>query len=234
MYKTRPVVGIAPGFDDGHGSVYFPGPKAERIFIRTEYTHVLVSVGATPLVLSPDMPLEMIVELCDGVVISGGLDINPMLYGQEPVTDQPLEPVKRYEWEEELIAACDEAHMPILGICYGMQRLNLFYGGSMMQDIDLQIANNVGHHDTKHPVTFHENFLGISAGSVYEIDSRHHQAVNQIADGFTAAVTAEDGVIEAIEGRGHYGMQWHPESDQTGIHMYRAFVEHCDRMRTKV
>ena len=62
---------------------------------------------------------------------------------------------------------------------------------------------------------------------IHEINSRHHQAVDQLAEGFQIAAVAPDGVIEAIEGHGHFGIQWHPESDATGAHIYRAFVEHC-------
>lgn len=223
----KPVIGIVPSFDDGEGAIYFPGPKTERLYIRSEYTHVLASVGAVPVILSPDMSLDAIAELCDGIVISGGFDIAAVTYGEEQLTDEPVEPIKRYMWEEVLIAACDKAQIPILGICYGMQRLNLYYGGSLYQDINTSLSENIGHMETIHTVTFTDSFLGISEGTVSQVNSRHHQAVDRLADGWHVCAMAPDGIIEAAEGHGHFGMQWHPESDETGAHTYRAFVEAC-------
>ena len=223
----RPTIGIVPSFDMGEGAVYFPGPKTERIYIRTEYSHVLVSVGALPIILSPDMPLEMITDLCDGVVISGGFDIDAALYGQTPATEAPVEPIKRFMWEERLIAACDESKIPILGICYGMQRLNVYYGGTLLQDIPSLLPDSIEHNDSEHQIEFFQKFLGIKPHEIHHVASRHHQAVNSLAEGFTVAAEAPDGIIEAVEGRGHFGMQWHHESDSTGIHIYRAFIEHC-------
>ncbi len=225
--NSRPVIGVVPSFDDGEGVVIFPGPTTERIYLRTEYLRVLASVGAVPMVLSPDMPLTMVKELCNGIVISGGFDIDASAYGEERLGNEPLEPMKRFMWEERLIGACDEARIPIFGICYGMQRLNIYYGGSLHQDIDTSLASNIGHMETMHDVEFVQPFLGLKQGGIYEINSRHHQAVNVLADGFSIAAAAPDAIIEAIKGRGHFGVQWHPESDETGIHIYRAFVEHC-------
>jgi putative glutamine amidotransferase len=225
--NSRPVIGIVPSFDDGEGVVIFPGPKTERIYLRTEYVHVLASVGAVPMILSPDMPLDMVKDLCDGVVISGGFDIDASAYGEERPGNEPLEPMKRFMWEERLIDACDEAGIPIFGICYGMQRLNIYYGGSLYQDIDTALSANIGHVGTMHDINFLMPFLGLQQGKTYEINSRHHQAINVLADGFSVAAQAQDGIVEAIKGRGHFGVQWHPESDETGIHMYRAFIEHC-------
>jgi putative glutamine amidotransferase len=231
MGKTeRVVIGIVPSFDEGDGVVIFPGPKTERVYLRTEYMRVLASVGAVPLILSPDMPLEMVAELCDGVVISGGFDIDASAYGEERLGNEPLEPMKRFMWEERLIDTCDKTKIPIFGICYGMQRLNIYYGGSLFQDIPTAFSDALPHMESVHTIEFYESFLGLDSGALYSINSRHHQAINVLADGFSIAAAAPDGIIEAIKGRGHFGVQWHPESDETGVHMYRAFVEHCKKL----
>jgi putative glutamine amidotransferase len=225
--ESRPIIGIVPSFDDGT-TIPAGGGDVKRIYLRHEYMNMLASVGAVPLVLNPSMPLESIVALCDGIVISGGEDINPQFYEQQRLAQvKRVEPTERFDWESELIKACDKAAMPILGICYGMQRLNVHYGGTLMQDIPSLLPDNVGHDNTKHHVTFLEDFLGMRSQIVHEVSSRHHQAIARLADGFRICAKADDDIIEAIEGRGHYGMQWHPESDETGAHVYRVFVERC-------
>ncbi|MEO5499349.1 MAG: type 1 glutamine amidotransferase [Candidatus Saccharimonadales bacterium] len=225
----QPVIGIVPSFDDGF-RIPYGGGDIKRIYIRHEYMAMIVSIGAVPIVLSPEMTMDVIMELCDGIVISGGEDIEPQFYNAEPIpTLRPYEPARRFVWEKSLIEACDEAGKSILGICYGMQRLNVHYGGTLIQDIPTFYPDNVGHDIALHDLTFQRDFLGMKSTGVHRINSRHHQAVDRIAEGFVVSAVAKDGIIEAMEGHGHFGMQWHPESDETGAHVYRAFVEHCMR-----
>lgn len=232
--NTKPVIGVVPSFDDG---VHIPagGGNVKRIYVRHEYMNMLASVGAVPIVLHPSMALTDLVSLCDGVVLSGGEDINPKFYGQDVLPQtrpRYLEPDSRFTWETELIHACDTANVPILGICYGMQRLNVHYGGTLLQDIQTLRPENIGHDVTHHGVTLLGTFLNMSGHIT--VASRHHQAVDIVAEGFRVAAEAPDGIIEAIEGHGHFGMQWHPESDETGAHVYRAFVEHCHSLKNIV
>lgn len=225
--NKQPVIGIVPSFDDGTLIPAKDG-KVGRIYLRHEYSRMLQSVGAVPLILNPNMSLMSIVALCDGIVISGGEDIDPATYNEEPITQlRTIEPRVRFDWEHELIKACDEVSLPILGICYGIQRLNVHYGGTLIQDIPTYMPENVGHDVSMHEITFLHDFLGIPANTTKLINSRHHQAINRLADGFKVSAEAADGIIEAIEGYGHYGMLWHPESDETGAHVYRAFIENC-------
>lgn len=229
MQKKKPIIGIVPSFDEG---IRIPagGGKVKRLYIRHEYTFMLAQVGAIPIVLNPDMPLAYIAELCDGVVLSGGEDINPKFYSQREIP-QPrkryIEPDSRYAWETKLIKVCDKAGLPILGICYGLQRLNVHYGGTLFQDIQTLQPENIGHDKTEHTVKIFGEFLNMTG--THRVVSRHHQAIDRIATGFEVSAVAPDGIIEAITGHGHFGMQWHPESDETGAHVYRAFVEHCMR-----
>lgn len=222
--KSQPVIGIVPSFDEGDNIP--AGGDVKRIYIRHEYTNRVAAAGAVPIILNPDMSLETITELCDGVVISGGEDIEPHFYGAEPLPSTRFnEPKSRFVWELDLIEACDKTSTPILGICYGMQRLNVHYGGTLIQDIPTILPDNVGHDVTEHVVAFGGTFLGMTGEHV--VASRHHQAVDRLASGFEAVAHAPDGIIEAIVGHGHFGMQWHPESDITGMHVYTAFVQHC-------
>lgn len=232
--KHKPRIGIVPSFDDG---VLIPagGGNIKRMYIRHEYMAMIASVGAVPIVLNPEMSLETIVELCDGIVLSGGMDLNPKHYGAEPIAElRQVEPDRRFTWEKDLIEACDDTGTPILGICYGMQRLNVHYGGTLIQDIPSYLPENVGHDDVLHEVIFAHDFLGMRSSGVHSINSRHHQAIERIAEGFRICATAPDGIIEAVDGHGHFGMQWHPESDETGAHVYRAFVEECLRRKNAI
>ncbi len=228
---NQPIIGIVPSFDEG--AVISGGDDGiKRVFIRRDYMQAIANVGATPLILSPDMPMESIVALCDGIVISGGYDIDPMRYNEQPLPEvRQLEPAERFDWEAKLIDACDEANRPIFGICYGLQRLNIHYGGSLIQDIPTEIGGHVKHDNIQHEVTFRKTFLGISSGQTHMVASRHHQAVGRLGDGVIECASTHDGIVEAaiINGR-HFGIQWHAESDITGAHMYRAFVEHCQKV----
>lgn len=224
--QKRAVIGIVPAVD--LGGQFLPIEDVERIFARRDYSKLIAAVGAVPVMLTPDTPLDYIIGHMDGVVISGGQDILPRLYNhQRTITHRIIEPAVRYRFEKKLIKACDKVGLPILGICYGMQILNVYYGGTLIQDIESMVPENIGHFETEHEIRFETNFLGMREMEIHRINSRHHQAVDELAPGFKVAATASDGIIEAIEGHGHFGIQWHPESDATGAHVYRAFAEHC-------
>ncbi|HET8884245.1 MAG TPA: gamma-glutamyl-gamma-aminobutyrate hydrolase family protein, partial [Candidatus Saccharimonadales bacterium] len=141
------------------------------------------------------------------------------------------EPRVRTDWERQLIAACDEWNRPILGVCYGEQLLNVHYGGTLYQDIATECNSDLDHGKSEqsvhHEVTFEQDFLGIQAGQKLPVAARHHQAIRDTAPGISVVARAADGGIEAIEGHGHYGVQWHAESDDTAPTIYGAFIQKC-------
>lgn len=206
-------------------------PGVEYSYVRREYAAAVHAVGAQPILLTPSISPEAAAELCDGIIISGGDDIHPGFYGEELTHGEIMEKLDRTEWEMELIAACDEVGVPILGICYGHQLLNVYYGGNLYQDIVKETDSDFYHGDgdmqVNHGVTFREDFMGFKAGEKATIASRHHQAIKTLAPGFRAVVHADDGTIEAMVGHGHYGMQWHVESDDSYKKIYGAFAKLC-------
>lgn len=218
------MIGIVPCLDEG----YRLPQSSASMYVRRDYSRAIASVGATPVLLNPDMSLDFIMELCDGIVISGGEDIDPGLYGGAPNL-YPKEPRERTLWEFELLKKCDEKDVSVLGVCYGMQLLAVHYGGALHQDIETEVPECINHNKTMHEVHFTEDFLGYDAGHKAVVNSRHHQAVASLPDGFVVCAEASDGVIEAMKGRGHYGVQWHSEADETSRHIYHAFVEHCQK-----
>ncbi len=225
---SHPIIGITMALDlDGkirRGTDYS--------FIRTEYGEQVKKAGGQPIFLEPNITPSVAAHICDGIVISGGEDIHPSTYDQGLTNaGGNLEPLMRTLWERELIDACDWAGIPILGICYGSQLLNIHYGGTLYQDLALERPGTASHGISAaaaiHPVTFAEDFLGFSKGDVVDTAHRHHQAVNVLAPDFTVIASTADGTIEAIAGRGHYGIQWHAESDGTADLIYSSFIAQC-------
>jgi putative glutamine amidotransferase len=221
----KPVIGITMSFDK-NGLIR---PGVQYNMIRREYSEQIKAAGGAPIFLDNNIDPRHAAELCDGIVISGGEDIHPAFYGQQRTHSGSIEPVERTEWERLLIDACDHHDVRILGICYGSQLLNVHYGGTLHQDIVKETGSRLNHGSSAKPalhhVVFEQDFLGFKAGDKVASASRHHQAVKDVAPGFSVVARAEDGIIEAITGYGHFGLQWHSESDDTAHHVYGSFVK---------
>jgi putative glutamine amidotransferase len=140
-----------------------------------------------------------------------------------------LEPIERVMWELRLIEQCEKKRLPLLGVCYGMQLIALYFGGSLYGDIATDVSESIRHRLTTHEVVFAADFLGYRKGDSNTVASRHHQAVSTLPDVFTLAAIAPDGIIEAMQFRDIYGTQWHPESDETGLVIYQEFIRRCAR-----
>jgi putative glutamine amidotransferase len=223
----QPVIGITMCMDDSD----LIKLGVEYSYVRREYGIAVQKAGGQPLFLDPTINPLVAAKLCDGVVISGGEDIDPTLYGQLVAGTRQQEPRVRTDWERQLIDACDEWDRPILGICYGEQLLNVHYGGTLYQDIAADMRSVVDHGTSSaaayHDITFAHDFLGYHRGERTVVAARHHQAVRDVAPGFTVTARSADGSIEAIAGRGHVGVQWHAESDATAEKIYGPFIQNC-------
>lgn len=223
----QPIIGITMCFDSDD----LIKPGVEYNYVRREYGLAVQKAGGQPLFLDPTIDPLVAAKLCDGIVISGGEDIDPTLYGQQITGTQQQEPRTRTDWERKLIDACDEWNRPILGICYGEQLLNVHYGGTLYQDIATDLHSQVDHGASIsaafHEIVFEQDFLGYSNGDRTVVAARHHQAIHDVAPGFTVVARSKDGSIEAIAGRGHVGVQWHSESDDTAVKIYGEFVKNC-------
>ena len=193
----------------------------------TDYEHSLERVGLEWRLLTPDQDPATALDGLAGLVLSGGGDIDPSLYGEAPHETFSADTPGRDQFELALARAALDRACPILAICRGVQVLNVSAGGTLVQDIASQIPGALDHQVRTTPSTIaHE--VWVSAGTklaqlmadrlesdVLLVNSRHHQAVKQVAAGFVATATAPDGVIEAIERPDLpycVGVQWHPEN----------------------
>ena len=195
-----------------------------------DYRQAILHVGGEPLVLDVSTPIDEALKSIDGLLLTGGNDVEPSRYG-EPAhpTTVAAEP-GRDEFEIGMATAARARKVPIFAICRGVQVLNVAFGGTLVQDIPTQLPGALEHSLPCPPnqaFTFaHEvwiekdSLLGTLmrerlTDDTCEVNSRHHQAVKRVAPGFEVSATAPDGVIEAMErpaSRFCVAVQWHPEN----------------------
>lgn len=199
----------------------------EAEFAPRQLIQVLAKNRATPIVLPPfDHPTpELIAAMLDGVdglIVPGGPDVSPRFQGEEPEPGLgPTAPL-RDEFEMVLIPAAIKKGIPLLGICRGHQAINIALGGTVYQDLGDDFGKPVLQHSQKtagnlpiHNVSIDkDSALGHTLGNRAFVNSRHHQAVNQVADQLHVVARAADGVIEALENddASIQTVQWHPEN----------------------
>ncbi len=191
------------------------------------YEWALHRAGLNTIRIAPEA--QCLTDGLDGLVISGGTDINPALYGQrpDPATDAP--DVARDQMEVQLLDAALHVGIPILCICRGMQMLNVVHGGRLIQDLATSInhaqkvgeSEKPGSHPMAHPLDVipGTRLAEIIGEERHAVNSRHHQAIDKLGSGLIVAARADDGTPEAIERPGMdfvLGIQWHPE-DQINV-----------------
>jgi putative glutamine amidotransferase len=212
-----------------------------------DYVESIRRVGGEPRVLDPlkDQPGQVVGEV-DGVLMTGGVDIDPARYGEERHELVTAVEPDRDAFEFALLAAAREAKVPLFGICRGLQVMNVALGGSLVQDITAQMAGILPHTVPAPPFALaHEVWVSRGSrlwnlmqekmvdGETISVNSRHHQAIKRLAPGFEVTATAPDGVIEAIECPNAtfcLGVQWHPENFwRTGEFrpLFEGFIEAC-------
>jgi putative glutamine amidotransferase len=215
-----------------------------------DYRQSILHVGGEPRTLETSTPIEQALAGLDGLMLTGGGDIAPFRYGEAAhPTIVEAEP-GRDEFEIALVTAARARRLPIFAICRGMQVLNVACGGTLVQDIPSQITGALAHSLSVPPneayTLAHEVWVDKDSllarlmrerlvDEALEVNSRHHQAVKDVAPGFRASATAPDGVIEAIEdptARFCLGVQWHPENFfRTGEFraLFEGFLEASQR-----
>ncbi|MCR4691321.1 MAG: gamma-glutamyl-gamma-aminobutyrate hydrolase family protein [Lachnospiraceae bacterium] len=238
----RAVIGVIPLYDDEKNSYWMlPG-----------YMKVIESCGGLPVMLpltKDEAVLKDAYDLCDGILFTGGHDVNPEMYGQKPSPHCGMTCIARDDMETRLLDQCLTDDKPLLGICRGIQLINAHLGGTLYQDLPTEFESGVEHHmsppyDRKaHTVTILENtkLAEIMGSGSHDVNSYHHQAIKEPADALEEMAVSEDGLVEAIAVKGHrfaIGVQWHPEfsyeSDAGSTLLIKALVEECQKRKESI
>jgi putative glutamine amidotransferase len=225
-------------------------------FVRADLDYVSgveqaggIPVVLPPLAVDPGGAAEAMVRGLDGLLLSGGTDLHPEAYGQEPHPALAETIPERDAFEFEMFSAALEAGIPVFGICRGMQLMNVALGGTLYQDLPAQFGDHGVDHRQMDPkwVPRHgveldpgSRIAGFSGTSHMAVNSYHHQAVKSLSDGLVAVAHSGDGLVEALESRDFrerwlIGVQWHAEamrgSSEYGAAQRSLFEAHVEAAR---
>jgi len=189
-----------------------------RYDVNQDYVDALKNAGARCVLLLPQSKEELsaLLSFVDGICLPGGYDVDPSYYHQPNLQSEPVE-AQIDQLDLDVIEIAQEMRIPIFGICRGLQIINVAMGGSLIQDIPQNIIDhNISFRNkTKnrgHLVSIvKESKLFSLFGDETEVNSYHHQAIDQLGDGLTVCAVSSDGIIEAVEGVNILAVQWHPE-----------------------
>ena len=235
----KPVIGVTSNI------------REERLLtIGMDNVHSIIKAGGAPIVLPnirDNQAIDRMVERLDGLLITGGGDIDPTLFGEEPIPQLGEICPDRDYFEMSLIQKCLEQNKPILGICRGCQILNVSIGGDIFQDIYAQHSEPLLQHYQKAPryhtshfvdITENSKLRAIMGESRIKVNSYHHQAVKTLGTGYEVCAISSDGIIEAFECKESkfvIGVQWHPENmmrkdENSSVKLFQAFVQACKQI----
>lgn len=229
----RPIIGILSTYNE----------KTQKGYIKA-----IEKSGGCPIIISKVDKIDTIkniIKLLDGIVFTGGVDINPLNYGEEPKNGLGRIDSERDAFELDLIKSIlSDTNIPILGICRGMQILNVALGGSLFQDLINQKVTDVNHSledvylwsEPSHYVNV------VKSSKIYKVfkedkilvNSLHHQGINILGHNLEVVMVSEDNIVEAIELKGDrfvVGLQWHPEmlveKHTEYLDIFKLFIDYC-------
>lgn len=230
---SKPLIGI--GCD-----IFRKSGERDRAFAFTTYTEAVRRAGGIPVVIPPQPEnAPDVVDELDGILLAGGDDCDPAAYGeQRHPTVEPMMDPRRQQNDLTLARAARQRGIPTLGICLGVQVMNVAAGGTLIQDIGSELDTEINH--ASEPSDRHRHDVIVEKGTKLStilgerelnVNSSHHQAIRNVGGGLCVTAQAPDGIIEGLEDPQHpfyVGVQWHPE-DMTGeasaSTLFGAFIE---------
>jgi putative glutamine amidotransferase len=229
---SKPLIGIG-------GDVFVQQGERDRAFVYTTYTEALRNAGAVAVIIPPQPEnAAALVEELDGILLAGGEDCDPAAYGEERRSEaEPMDP-RRQSNDLSLARAARQRGIPTLGICLGVQMMNVAAGGSLIQDIASEVETEIDH--ASEPSDRHRHDVIVESGTKlssilrdreFNVNSSHHQAIRNVGDGLRVTAHAPDGIVEGLEDPQHpfyVGVQWHPEDmpdESSAKKLFGAFVD---------
>ena len=239
-HPTRPFIGVNADFTPAGKSI------TAHLRLPIGYIDAIVAAGGLPVVIPPvakDVDPDLVLERLDGVVLGGGLDLDPRRHGLPTHPAVQYRPERRDESDRLLVRQVLERRLPVLGVGLGMQQLNVALGGTLFLHLPEEQPRAMPHRDAtgathRHVVLVEPNtrLEEIYGAGEIRVNSSHHQAVRQVAPGLRVCARAPDGIIEAIEAVDPnwfcVGVQWHPESESSSAldaQLFECFVQACLR-----
>lgn len=242
----KPLIGVTPDFNAGDRKEW--GGSEPTYFLRARYIRAVEELGGIPVVLPLVSDLNArrrLLASIDGLLLTGsGPDLPPALYGERQRYKFGVMSDRRSTFELEMARLAGAAEVPVLGICGGMQAMNVALGGSLFQDISSQVTKPLQHRqptgatNLSHAVTVAPGSLlrRIVRTATLRVNSSHHQSVKHVAPSLVTSAVALDGIVEAVESPSHrffLGIQWHPEFlfDRHRLHrqLFEAFLRAAQR-----
>ena len=233
----RPVIGLTTYLERATQGVW----DVRASFLPQQYFDAVTASGGVAVLLPPQPSAQAaaaaVLDGLDGLILTGGLDVQPELYGAErhPLTDPAR--ADRDEWELALLAGARERGMPVFGICRGLQLINVAYGGTLHQHLPealgterYKIGGGVFAENTV-DVDAETTLAGLIGAGPYTVHSYHHQGVDRLGDGLVATARTDDGLVQAFEAPGDdylVAVQWHPEENSADRRLFLGLVAAAD------